>query len=63
MANKRTLTPISLALSAAFTTALIGGNMANATENPFAMNQLSSGYMVAGSHMEGKCGEGKCGEH
>jgi len=32
---------------------------ANATENPFAMQEISSGYTVAMS--EGTCGEGKCG--
>ncbi len=30
-----------------------------ASENPFQMTELSSGYMVA--EKEGKCGEGKCG--
>lgn len=30
-----------------------------AQDNPFQVNELSSGYMVA-SH-EGSCGEGKCG--
>ena len=35
-----------------------------ATENPFAIQSLSSGYQVADHHEknhEGKCGHGKCG--
>lgn len=37
---------------------------AQAADNPFAMESLSSGYQVADNHKgaEGKCGEGKCGE-
>ena len=54
------LSPLALALGAAFATSLAGASVANAAQNPFAMSQLSSGYMVADSH-EGKCGEGKCG--
>jgi len=34
---------------------------ANASENPFGMQELSSGYDVAMSTSEGMCGEGKCG--
>jgi uncharacterized low-complexity protein len=35
---------------------------AQAESNPFAVQELGSGYMVASSHMgEGKCGEAKCG--
>ena len=68
MSQKITLKPLTLALGAAFVTSLAGTPVANAAENPFAMSDLSSGYMVADSHMdadkkmeEGKCGEGKCG--
>ena len=53
--------PLSIALGAAFATSLATAPVANAADNPFAMSELSSGYMVADSHMEGKCGEGKCG--
>lgn len=33
------------------------------TTNPFAMQSLTNGYMLAaaGKASEGKCGEGKCG--
>ena len=68
MSQKTTLKPLTLALGAAFVTSLAGTPVANAAENPFAMSDLSSGYMVADSHKEGdkkmeegKCGEGKCG--
>ena len=59
MPNKTAMKPLAAALGAAFVTSLAGTSVANAAENPFAMTELSSGYMVAG---EGKCGEGKCGE-
>ena len=63
MSKQSTLKPLAAALGAAFVTSLATAPVANAAENPFAMSELSSGYMVAGSHMkEGKCGEGKCGE-
>src|SRR3990172_7192589 len=56
MGNKTPLTPLALALSTAFVTSLAGISVANADQNPFAMTQLSGGYMVADSHMEGMCG-------
>ena len=62
MSQKSTLKPLAVAMGAAFVTSLATTPVANAAENPFAMSELSSGYMVAGSHKEGKCGEGKCGE-
>ena len=68
MSQKSTKKPLAIALGAAFVTSLAAAPVANAAENPFAMSELSSGYMVADSHMEGKCGEGKmkkegkCGE-
>ena len=61
MSQKSTLKPLAVAVSAAFVTSLASTPIANAAENPFAMSELSGGYMVADSHMEGKCGEGKCG--
>ena len=69
MSEKTTLKPLAIALGAAFVTSLASIPVTNAAENPFAMSELSSGYMVADSHMEGgdkakaegKCGEGKCG--
>ncbi len=61
MSKKSTLKPLAIAMGAAFATSLAATPVANAAENPFAMSELSSGYMVADSKMEGKCGEGKCG--
>ena len=60
MSNKKSITTLSIAAGTAFVASLAMGNIANAAEgaNPFAMNELSSGYMQLA---EGKCGEGKCG--
>lgn len=60
MSNKKSITTLSIAAGTAFVASLAVGNVANAAEgaNPFAMNELSSGYMQLA---EGKCGEGKCG--
>jgi len=60
MSQTSTKKPLAIALGAAFITSLAGTPVANAAENPFAMSELSSGYMVA-EMAEGKCGEGKCG--
>jgi uncharacterized low-complexity protein len=60
MSDKSTIKPLALAAGAAFITSLASTTVANAAENPFAMSELSSGYMVADA-AEGKCGEGKCG--
>jgi len=67
MSNKHTIKPLALAVGAAFVTSLASATVANAAENPFAMSDMSSGYMVAemteGKHGEGMKmeGEGKCG--
>ena len=73
MSNKKSITTLSIAAGAAFVASLAMGNVANAAEgaNPFAMNELSGGYMQLAEgkcggnknmkKMEGKCGEGKCG--
>ena len=63
MSKKSQLKPLSIALGTAFAASMAASNVATAAEgNPFATNQLSSGYMqVADKHKEGKCGEGKCG--
>ncbi len=59
-----TLKPLAIALGAAFTAGL-SASSASAADNPFAMKELSSGYMVAGRMGEGSCGgkksEGRCG--
>ena len=67
MSNKKSMTTLSIAAGTAFVASLAIGNVANAADaNPFAMNELSGGYMQLA---EGKCGEGKkvikegkCGE-
>jgi len=69
MSNKKSMTTLSIAAGTAFVASLAMGNVANAAEgaNPFAMNELSGGYMQLD---EAKCGgsktmtkemEGKCG--
>ena len=57
-------TPLALAIGTAFVASLAASNIANAapnSSNPFAMSELSSGYMQVADAKEGKCGEGKCG--
>jgi len=60
MSKKTTINTLSIAAGTAFIASLAMTNVANAAEgaNPFAMNELSGGYMQLA---EGKCGEGKCG--
>lgn len=55
--------PLSaVALGALFVGSLAAAPLAGATENPFAMQSLQSGYTVAEKHGgEGRCGEGRCG--
>ena len=55
MPKKSTMKPLAAAVGAAFVTSLAGTSVVNAAENPFAMSELSSGYMVA-EMAEGKCG-------
>ena len=57
---------ISKPLTIALGTALVGGLTAAAAsaegtydDNPFAMEELSSGQLIAGAHEEGGCGEDK----
>lgn len=56
---KASKTTLTLALTAVISTT----GMAHAAGNPFALNALSQGYMVAAADkaQDGKCGEGKCG--
>jgi len=61
MTNKKKISPLSTALGTSFTISLTVSPAALATENPFEVTSLESGYMVADAH-EGKCGEGKCGD-
>ena len=56
---------VSIAIGTTFVASVATGS-ALASENPFEMNELNSGYQVAMSIMpEGSCGEkgeeGKCG--
>lgn len=59
--SKKT-TSLSLAAATTFAASLAMSPIANAAENPFSLNSLSTGYSVADHHGEGKCGESKCGE-
>ncbi|MBI4006152.1 MAG: hypothetical protein HY356_05750 [Gammaproteobacteria bacterium] len=63
MSKKTALKPIVAALGTTFAVSLAASPIVNAAENPFALNELSNGYMVADHGEEGKCGEGKCGEN
>lgn len=56
MSSKKTL--ISAAVGTAFVATIGAAPLASAAENPFAMQSLDQGYMVA---QAGKMGEGKCG--
>ena len=60
-------TPLSFAIGTSIVASFASTNVM-ATNNPFAMTELSSGYMNLAEaeadgdkKMEGKCGEGKCG--
>jgi uncharacterized low-complexity protein len=67
MAN--TKSTLSVAIGTAFVASLAAAPATQAAGNPFAMQSLSAGYMVAdmGKGMDGKCGnmkkttEAKCG--
>jgi hypothetical protein len=54
MAKKTILTPLAAAIGTTFVVSLAASPIVNAEENPFALNELSSGFMVAGE--AGKCG-------
>jgi uncharacterized low-complexity protein len=63
MSNKLSLRPIAAAIGTTFVVSLAMSPIANASENPFSMSELSSGYMVADSHAaEGRRDKGKCAE-
>ena len=80
MSKQSKIKNLSLTLGAAAVASLGASGIANAEadENLFSMDELSSGYLIAGAHEkkddgdkkdgEGKCGEdkkdgeGKCGE-
>ena len=63
MASKKKT--IGVAVGSAFLAGVVMAPMANAAENPFALQSLQTGYMVAADTpakaTEAKCGQGKCG--
>lgn len=66
---KKTMVPLSLAAGMALAGSLAGISVAqaDASASPFALTELSNGYMAESHGGEGKCGgdkkgEGKCGE-
>jgi uncharacterized low-complexity protein len=64
MASKKKA--IGVAVGSAFAAGMAMTTLANAADNPFALQSLQSGYMVADHHggskaPEAKCGQGKCG--
>jgi uncharacterized low-complexity protein len=72
MSIKKPITTLSIAAGTAFVASLAVANIANAADgaNPFAMNEMSNGYMQLADNskdMEGKCGgqkakkDGTCG--
>ena len=61
MSIKDKKSPFAIAAGAALATSMAMSFNAQASENPFQLNELSSGYQLA-EGSEGKCGEGKCGE-
>ena len=48
------INPIAAAIGTTFIMSVAASPVVNATENPFGLNELSSGYMVA--EETGKCG-------
>jgi len=65
MASKKKA--IGVAVGSAFAAGMAMTPMANAADNPFALQSLQGGYMVAADTTattkapEAKCGQGKCG--
>ena len=66
--SKRNLKPIAAAVGTAFLASLATTSIAHASDNPFSVQPLEAGYLLAAADAaEGKCGEekaaeGKCGE-
>lgn len=65
MSKKLTKKTLATAVGGAFIASMAASPIASAAENPFSMNELSSGYMQVAA--EGQCGgkkegkEGQCG--
>ncbi len=69
MAKKNIFNPVSVSVGAAVMASALTMSTLQASENPFAANELHSGFMVAEKGKEGACGasnekgkEGMCGE-
>ena len=54
MSKSNNFKPLVAALGATFAVSLVASPIVNAEANPFQVNELSSGFMVAGE--AGKCG-------
>lgn len=54
MVEKSKLKPIASAVGLTLAATLASGSVASADQNPFAVSEMSSGYMVADA--EGNCG-------
>lgn len=54
--NKKTLSPLAAALGTTFVVSLAASPVTQAATNPFAMHELSNGYMQVA---EGNCGDKK----
>ena len=55
MKNRKSLNPIVSAIGATFVVSLAASPVVNANTNPFAMNDLHGGFMVAEADVQ-KCG-------
>jgi uncharacterized low-complexity protein len=64
MSKQNIRKPLSIALGVAIVTSLGATGVANAEmdEDLFSMEELTSGYLLAGGHEKGEDGEGSCGE-
>lgn len=63
MANKANMIkPVAAVVGVAFVSSMAVSSTVLAADNPFDLEELDAGYMLAGDKgEEGKCGEGKCG--
>jgi len=60
--SKKTIKPLTLAISAAFVGSLALSTMSSASENPFSMTAINAETTITVAAKDGKCGEGKCGK-
>lgn len=60
--TKKSISTVRAAIGLAFISGSLAAPVsADAAGNPFAINDLGSGYQLASKDAEGKCGEAKCG--